>query len=75
MQNMGGSHPFDEVIAEYEDVGGEEFKGNKSKRAKMNSGGKPMHSEAKMRRKGDFEMGSQDSRAMAGSGEKPFSNK
>ena len=30
-QNMGGSHPFDEVIAEQDDYGGEEFKGNRSK--------------------------------------------
>ena len=41
----------------------------------MHSGGKAMNSEAKLRRKGDFEMGSQDMRVNAGSGEKPFFNK
>ena len=74
-QNMQGSNPFDEVMNELEDFAGEEFKGNKSKRGKMNSGGKPMNSEAKMRRKGDIDMSSQDLRMNAGSGEKPFLNK
>jgi len=75
MQNMGDSHPFDEVIAENEEYGAEEFKGNRSKRSKMNSGGKAMNSEVKLRKKGDFEMSSQDLRMNAGSGEKPFHNK
>ena len=34
-----------------------------------------MNSEAKLRKKGDFEMNSQDMRMNAGSGEKPFYNK
>ena len=34
-----------------------------------------MNSEAKMRRKGDIDMSSQDMRMNAGSGEKPFFNK
>ena len=60
-QNMGGSHPFDEVLAEQEGFGSEEFKGNRSKRAKMHSGSKNLNSEVKMRKRGaDFEMGSQD---------------
>ena len=38
----------------------------------MNSGSKNLNTEVKMRKRGgDFEMGSQDSRVMAGSGEKP----
>ena len=72
---MANSHPFDEVIAELEDFGNEEFKGNRSKRAKLSSGGKSINSEAKMRKRGDFEMASQDSRMMAGSGEKPLNSK
>ena len=76
MQNFAGSHPFDEVIAEQEDYGGEEFKGNWSKRAKMNSGSKNQHTEVKLKRRGgDFDMASQDSRMMAGSGEKPMHQK
>ena len=74
-QNMQGSNPFDEVMNELEDFAEEEFKGNRSKRVKLSSGGKQMNSEAKLRRKGDFEMGSQDMRVNAGSGEKPFFNK
>ena len=74
-QDMQGSNPIDEVLNELEDFGEEEFKGNRSKRAKMHSGGKTMNSEVKLRRKGDFEMGSQDMRVNAGSGEKPFFNK
>lgn len=72
---MGGSHPFDEIIAEQDEFGNEEFKGNRSKRAKLSSGGKSINSEVKMKKRGDFEMASQDSRMMAGSGEKPMYNK
>ena len=72
---MQGSNPIDDALNEVEDYAEEEFKGNRSKWAKMHSGGKAMNSEAKMRRKGDFEMGSQDMRLNAGSGEKPFFNK
>ena len=74
-QNMQGGNPFDEVMNELEDFAEEEFKGNRSKRVKLSSGGKQMNSEAKMRKKGDFEMNSQDMRMNAGSGEKPFFNK
>ena len=72
---MQNSNPIDDALNEAEDYAEEEYKGNRSKRAKMHSGGKAMNSEAKMRRKGDFEMGSQDMRVNAGSGEKPFFNK
>ena len=44
---MQGSNPFDEVMNELEDFAGEEFKGNKSKRGQLSSGGKSMNSEAK----------------------------
>ena len=74
-QQMQGSNPIDDVLNEAEDYPEEEFKSNRSKRAKLGSGGKSLHSEAKMRRKGDFEMSSQDMRMNAGSGEKPFFNK
>ena len=55
---MQGSNPFDEVMNEIEDYADEEFKGNKSKRAKLGSGGKSLNSEVKLRRKGDFEISS-----------------
>ena len=74
-QNMQGSNPFDEVMNELEEFADEEFKGNRSKRFKMSSGGKSMNSEGKMRRKGDIDMSSQEMRMNAGSGEKPFFNK
>ena len=44
---MQASNPFDEVLNEIEDYPEEEFKGNRSKRAKLSSGGKSMNSEAK----------------------------
>ena len=72
---MQASNPIDEILNEMEEYHEEEFKGNRSKRAKLSSGGKAISSEAKMRRKGDLEMSSQDMRMNAGSGEKPFFNK
>ena len=45
---MQGSNPIDDVLNELEDFGDEEFKGNRSKRAKMHSGGKAMNSEVKL---------------------------
>ena len=72
---MQDSNPIDDVLNEAEDYAEEEYKGNRSKRAKLGSGGKSMNSEVKLRRKGDFEMSSQDMRVNAGSGEKPFFNK
>ena len=72
---MQASNPFDEILNEMEEYHEEEFKGNRSKRAKLSSGGKAINSEAKMRRKGDLEISSQDMRMNAGSGEKPFFNK
>ena len=74
-QNMQDSNPFDDVMNEVEEYAGEEFKGNRAKWTKMSSGGKQMNSEVKMRKKGDFEMSSQDMRMNAGSGEKPYLNK
>ena len=74
-QNTQDSNPLDEVMNKVEEYAGEEFKGNRAKRTKLSSGGKQMNSEVKMRKKGDFEMSSQDMRMNAGSGEKPFFNK
>ena len=72
---MQDSNPIDDVLNEVDDYPEEEYKGNRSKWTKLSSGGKSLNSEAKIRRKGDFEMGSQDMRINAGSGEKPFFNK
>ena len=74
-QNTQDSNPFDDVMNEAEEFAGEEFKGNRAKRAKLSSGGKQMNSEVKMRKKADFEMSSQDIRMNARSGKKPFFNK
>jgi len=39
-QNTQDSNPFDDVMNEVEEYAGEEFKGNRAKRAKLSSGGK-----------------------------------